>query len=102
MISGELLAGRHPPTSRVAYDMLVAEIARLAGRRPLRHPPAVAAHLVWASAHGAAVLALAGEAAVGRSAAFLTAAREAMLSDLVAGPPARAAGAVPKGRGRPR
>ncbi len=104
VVGGELLAGRHPPASLRAYEMLVAELARLADHRPLRHPPAVAAHLVWASAHGAAVLTLAGDPAVGRSTAFLTAAREAMLRDLVAEDPTTAAtaGAARKSRRRSR
>ena len=104
VITGELLAGRRPPAHRRGYEMLTAEVARLADRRPLRYPPAVAAHLVWASAHGAAVVATAGDPAVGRSAAFLAAAREAMLRDLVEGETATAAaaGAARKSRRRQR
>lgn len=83
-LAREVVAGPLPAAAQASYQALVEDVRSLGAERPLRHDAETVAQMLWAAAHGAACLALAGSHGFAVSPALGAALREATLAAIMA------------------
>ena len=82
-LAREVVAGSLPAAAQASYAALVENCRALDTEHPLRHAPETAAQLLWAAAHGAACLVLAGQHGFPVSPALDAALQEAAIAAIV-------------------
>lgn len=84
-LAREVVAGPLPAAAHASYLALVGDVRALAADHALRHDAETAAQMLWAAAHGAACLILAGQHDFSVSPALSAGLREAALSAIMSG-----------------
>ena len=83
-LAREVVAGALPAAAQASYEALVADCRTLGAKHSLHHDADTAAQMLWAAAHGAACLTLAGQHGFPVNPALGVALREAVLAAVMA------------------